>query len=158
MPGVGAAPDALAGSTVAGEARFIETPSAHADVFGVGTTAAFGSMPVPPAELVTAGIAPGGGRLAGTSGIESGNDAALTACPPGVELHADGAPVPAGATAAIVPMALLFCPMTGSIGAVLASVGKPVLDTIGVAGTGVSDVNGTAQTTTVPGVTLRIPT
>src|SRR6185369_6143810 len=93
-PGVGAAPEALAGNTVAGAARFIETPSAQAVLFGLGMTAAFGSMPVPPAALVSARIVPGA-RLDGTCGIESGRDAALIASPPGVELHATVVPVPA---------------------------------------------------------------
>jgi hypothetical protein len=47
-PGVGAAPVALAGAIVAGIARFIVVLSAHAEVFGVGITAAVGSMLVPP--------------------------------------------------------------------------------------------------------------
>ena len=150
-PGVGAAPEALAGNTVAGCARFIETPSAQAELFGLGTTAAFGSMPVPPAPLVSARIVPGAG-LAGTCGIESGRDAALVTCPPGVELHATVAPVPAGAAVEIVPMELPFCPVTGGIGAAMPDVERPVLDTVGVAGNGVGEVAGGAQTTTVPGV------
>lgn len=150
-PGVGAAPEALAGNTVAGEARFIETPSAQAELFGLGTTAALGSMPVPPAPPVSARIVPGAG-LAATCGIDSGRDAALVTCPPGVELHAAVAPVPAGAAAEIVPMELLFCPVTGRIGAAMPEVGRPVGDTTGVGGTGVSDDDGGAQTTTVPGV------
>jgi hypothetical protein len=141
----------LAGITVAGSARFIETPSAQAELLGLGTTAAFGSMPVPPAPLVSARIVPGAG-LAGTCEIESGRDAALVTCPPGVELHATAAPVPAGATAEIVPMALPFCPVTGRIGAAMPDGERPVGDTVGVAGTGVGDEDGGAQTTTVPGV------
>lgn len=148
-PGVGAAPEALAGNTVAGDARFIETPSMQAELFGLGTMAV-GSMPVPPTALTSAGIVPGGG-LAGTCGIESGNDAALATCPPGVELHATVAPVPAGATVAIVPMELPVRPVTGNIGAALPDVDKPGFETIGVAGTGIGDVDGGAQTTTVPG-------
>ena len=74
-PGVGAAPVALAGNTVAGDARFIETPSMQAELFGLGTTA-LGSMPVPPAALTSAEMVPGAG-LAGTCGIESGSDAAV---------------------------------------------------------------------------------
>lgn len=150
-PGVGAAPEALAGNTVAGEARFIETPSAQAELFGLGTTAALGSMPVPPASPVSARIVPGAG-FAATCGIDNGRDAALVTCPPGVELHATVAPVPAGAAAEIVPMELLFCPVTGRIGAAMPEVGTPVGDTTGVGGTGVSDDDGGAQTTTVPGV------
>jgi hypothetical protein len=44
----------LAGVIMAGVARFIVTPSAHADAFGVGTTVMVGSMLVP-ASAVTAG-------------------------------------------------------------------------------------------------------
>ena len=47
-PGVAAAPVALAGAIVAGIARFIVVLSAHAEVFGVGITAAVGSMLVSP--------------------------------------------------------------------------------------------------------------
>jgi len=53
-PGVAAAPVTLAGAIVPGVARFMVTLSAHADVFGVGTTAMVGSMLVP-ASSVTAG-------------------------------------------------------------------------------------------------------
>jgi hypothetical protein len=140
----------LAGNTVAGCARFIETPSAQAELFGLGTTA-FGSMPVPPAPLVSARIVPGAG-LAATCEIESGRDAALVSCPPGVELHAIDAAVPAGAIAEIVPIELLFCPMAGRIGAAIPDVERPVDETVGVAGAGAGDDNGGAQTTTVPGV------
>jgi hypothetical protein len=47
-PGVAAAPVALAGAIVPGVDRFIVTPSAHADVFGVGITPVVGSMLVSP--------------------------------------------------------------------------------------------------------------
>jgi hypothetical protein len=53
-PGVAAAPVALAAIMVPGVATFIVTLSAHADVFGVGTTVIVGSMLVP-ASSVTAG-------------------------------------------------------------------------------------------------------
>jgi hypothetical protein len=53
-PGVAAAPEALAGARVPGVATFIVMLSAHADVFGVGSTAMVGSMLVPP-SCVTAG-------------------------------------------------------------------------------------------------------
>lgn len=108
-------------------------------------------MPVPPPALVSATIVPGAG-LAGTCEIESGRDAALVTCPPGVELHVTAAPVPAGATAEMVPMALPFCPAAGRIGAAMPDGETPVGDTVGVAGTGVGDDDGGAQTTTVPGV------
>jgi len=141
----------LAGNTVAGCARVIETPSAQAELLGLGTTAALGSMPVPPALLVSAGIVPGAG-LADSCGIESGRDAALVSWPPGVELHATVAPVPAGAVAEIVPIELPFCPVAGRIGAAMPGGERPVGDTVGVAGTGAGDDDGGAQTTTVPGV------
>ncbi|MGT2441168.1 hypothetical protein ACU4GH_41205 [Bradyrhizobium betae] len=150
-PGVDAAPEALAGSIVAGSARFIETPSMQAELFGLGMTAAFGSMPVPPTALVSAEIVPGT-AFTGTCEIDNGRDAALVTCPPGVELHATVVPVPAGAAAETVPMELMFCPMTGRIGAARPDVGRPMDDTVGVAGTGVGDDGGAAQTTTVPGV------
>ena len=51
-PGVAAAPVALAGAIMPGVARFIVVPSAHADVFGVGTTGIVGSMLVPPSCAV----------------------------------------------------------------------------------------------------------
>lgn len=149
-PGVGAAPDALAGSTVAGNPRFIVIPSVQADVLGLGATAP-GSMPVPTSPLMTAGIVPGGGP-AGTCGIESGKLVALTTDPPGVELHAVVVPVPDGAIGAIVPIELPVCPWTGAIGVTLPGADSPGLDTIGVAGTGIGAVEGGAQTTTVPGV------
>ncbi|PJG55245.1 hypothetical protein CVM73_11525 [Bradyrhizobium forestalis] len=141
----------MAGITVAGDARFIVIPSAHVDVLGLGATAAFGSMPVPPASVMTCGIVPGEGPV-GTSAIKSGKDAALATAPPGVELHAVVAAVPAGAAAGTVPIELVFCPIAGTIGTTLPDAGKPVFDTIGVAGTGVGDADGGAQTTTVPGV------
>ena len=127
------------------------TLSAQADVLGVGATAAFGSIPVPPASVMTCGIVPGE-DAAGTSAIESGKVAALGTTPPGVELHAVVAAVPAGAAAGTVPIELVFCPIGGVNGAILPEAGEPMLDTTGVAGTGVGDVNGCAQTTTVPGV------
>jgi hypothetical protein len=43
-PGVAVAPVALAGAIIPGVARFIVMLSAHADVFGVGTTVIVGSM------------------------------------------------------------------------------------------------------------------
>ncbi|MBR1132175.1 hypothetical protein [Bradyrhizobium iriomotense] len=141
----------MAGNTVAGEARFIETPSAQAELFGLGTTAALGSMPVPPAPVASARIVPGAG-LADTCGIDNGRDAALVTCPPGVELHATVAPVPAGAAVEMVPIELPFCPVTGRIEAAMPDVERPVDDTVGVAGIGVGDDDGGAQTTTVPGV------
>jgi hypothetical protein len=51
-PGVAGAPVALAGVIMPGVARFIVVPSAHADVFGVGTTVIVGSMLVPPSSVI----------------------------------------------------------------------------------------------------------
>jgi hypothetical protein len=49
-------------------------------------------------------------------------------------------------------MELPFCPMAGRIGAAMPDGERPVADTVGVAGTGIGDDDGGAQTTTVPGV------
>src|SRR6266850_5551208 len=84
-PGVAAAPVALAGAIVPGVARFIVMLSAHADVFGVGTTVIVGSMLVPASSATAGWIVPGGGLL-GTEGVESGNAAPLVGGPPGTEL------------------------------------------------------------------------
>jgi hypothetical protein len=52
-PGVAAAPVALAGANVPGVAKLIVVPSAHAAVFGVGTTPIVGgSMLVPPSPVI----------------------------------------------------------------------------------------------------------
>lgn len=149
-PGVGAAPDALAGSTVAGTPTFIVIPSAQAELLGLGATA-FGSMPVPTSSLMAAGILPGDGP-AGTCGIESGKLVAVVTDPPGVELQAVVDPVPDGAAAAIVPIELPICPWAGIGRAMLPGVDSPGFVTVGVAGTGVEVVAAGEQTTTVPGV------
>ena len=47
------APVAFAGAIIPGVARFIVVPSAHADVFGVGTTVIVGSMLVLPNSVIT---------------------------------------------------------------------------------------------------------
>jgi len=47
------APVAFAGAIVPGAARYVVVPSAHADVFGVGTTVMVGSMLVPPNSVIT---------------------------------------------------------------------------------------------------------
>jgi hypothetical protein len=52
-PGVAAAPVALAGAIPTGVATFIVVLSAHAEVFGVGTTAIVGSMLVLPSDVTT---------------------------------------------------------------------------------------------------------
>jgi hypothetical protein len=85
-PGVATAPVGLAGVIVPGVARFIVMPSAHADVFGVGTMVIVGSMLVPPNSVITGWIVPGGG-FAGIAGVESGKAAPLVGGPPGIELH-----------------------------------------------------------------------
>ncbi|RQH14688.1 hypothetical protein EHH60_05700 [Bradyrhizobium sp. RP6] len=144
----------MAGSTVAGDARFIVMLSAQVEVLGLGATTAFGSMPVPTSPLIAAGIVPGGGPAC-TCGTESGKLAALATAPPGVELHATVTPVPDGAATEIVPIELPFCPMTGTTGTTFPAVGDPVLDVVGIVGIDVADigdVDGGAQTTTVPGV------
>ncbi|MFN5524068.1 hypothetical protein [Bradyrhizobium sp.] len=150
-PGVAAAPVALAGRTVAIDARFIETPSAQVELLGLGVTAAFGSMPVPPASAMTGKIVPGEGP-AGTSAIESGKDAAVVTVPPGVELQATDGAVPTGAAAGRTPIELGMCPGTGATVGTLPVVASPVLVTAGVAGTGAGEADGVAQTTAVPGV------
>jgi len=94
-PGVAAAPVALAGAIMPGVARFIVVPSAHADVFGVGITAAVGSMLVPPNSVITGWIVPGGG-LDGICGVESGNAVPLPGGPPGIELHTVVEGLPSG--------------------------------------------------------------
>jgi hypothetical protein len=53
MAGVATAPVALAGVIVLGVATFIVVLSAHADVFGVGTTVIVGSMLVPPIAAIS---------------------------------------------------------------------------------------------------------
>jgi hypothetical protein len=47
------APVAFAGAIIPGVARFIVVLSAHADVFGVGTTVIVGSMLVPPISVIS---------------------------------------------------------------------------------------------------------
>lgn len=146
-PGVGAAPVALAGNTVAGEARFIETPSMQAELFGLGTME-FGSRPVPPTSIRSTEMVPGA-RLVGTCGIDSGSDAADVTWPPGTELHATVGPVPIDAAAGMVPVELPLSPMTGNVGAALPGVDKPGF--VAICGSGIGDGDGGAQTTTVPG-------
>jgi hypothetical protein len=52
-PGIAVAPVAFAGAIIPGVARFIVVPSAHADVFGVGTTVIVGSMLVPTNSVIS---------------------------------------------------------------------------------------------------------
>ena len=106
MPGVAIAPVALAGVIVAGAATFIVVPSAHADVFGVGTTFIVGSMLVPPGGVISGGIVPGGG-IAGISGVDSGNAAPLLGGPPGVELHTVVDGLPSGAVGDTFPVVVM---------------------------------------------------
>jgi hypothetical protein len=94
---------ALAGAIVPGVAKFIVVLSAHADVFGVGITAIAGSMLVTPSCATSCGIVPGGG-LAATSGVESGNAAALVGGPPGIELHTVVEGLPSGAVGGTFPV------------------------------------------------------
>ena len=97
---------ALAGVIVAGVATFIVVPSAHADVFGVGTTFIVGSMLVPPSGVISGGIVPGGG-IAGISGVDSGNAAPLLGGPPGVELHTVVDGLPSGAVGDTFPVVVM---------------------------------------------------
>jgi hypothetical protein len=96
----------LAGVIVAGVATFIVVPSAHADVFGVGTTFIVGSMLVPPGGVMFGGIVPGGG-FAGISGVDSGNAAPLLGGPPGVELHTVADGLPSGAVGETFPVVVM---------------------------------------------------
>jgi hypothetical protein len=97
----------LAGAIVPGVARlFIIMFSAHADVFGVGTTVIVGSvMLVLPSCVISGWIVPGGG-FAGISGVESGKAAPLVGGPPGVELHTVVDEVPSGVVGDVVPVVL----------------------------------------------------
>jgi hypothetical protein len=104
-PGVAAAPLALADAIEPGIARFIVVLSAHAGLFGVGITAAAGSMLVPPSCATSCGIVPGGG-FAGISGVESGKAAPLVGGPPGVVPHTVAEGLPSGATGDMVPVVL----------------------------------------------------
>ena len=106
-PGVAAAPVTLAGAIVPGVARlFIIMFSAHADVFGVGTTVIVGSvMLVLPSCVISGWIVPGDG-FAGISGVESGKAAPLVGGPPGVELHTVVDEVPSGVVGDVVPVVL----------------------------------------------------
>jgi hypothetical protein len=83
---VGAAPVALAGVTVPGLDRLIDTPSTQEEAFGVGTGIVVMSMLVSPPPVASGAIAPGTG-LAATCGVESARDDALAAGPPGISLH-----------------------------------------------------------------------
>jgi hypothetical protein len=97
----------LAGAIVPGVARlFIIMFSAHADVFGVGTTVIVGSvMLVLPSCVISGWIVPGGG-FAEISGVESGKAAPLVGGPPGVELHTVVDEVPSGVVGDVVPVVL----------------------------------------------------
>ena len=80
-------------------------PSAQADVFGVGMTAAVGSILVSPSCATSGSIGPGGGFV-GTSGVESGKAAPLVGGPPGVELHTVVEELPSGVMGDMVPVVL----------------------------------------------------
>ncbi len=85
---------------------FIIMFSAHADVFGVGTTVIVGSvMLVPPSCVISGWIVPGGG-FAGIAGVESGKAAPLVGGPPGAELHTVVDALPTGDTGDMVPVVL----------------------------------------------------
>jgi hypothetical protein len=104
-PGVAVAPVALAAAIIPGVARFIVMLSAHADVFGVGTTVIVGSMLVVASPATGGSIVPGAGLL-GTSGVESGKAAPLLGGPPGVALHTVVDELPSGDAGAMVPVVL----------------------------------------------------
>jgi hypothetical protein len=61
---------ALAGVIVSGVDISMVVLSAHAEVFGVGTTVVVGSMLVLPSSVISGCIVPSGG-FAGISGVES---------------------------------------------------------------------------------------
>jgi hypothetical protein len=94
---------ALAGAIVPGVARFIVMLSAHADVFGVGTTVIVGSMLVVASSVISGCIVPSGG-FAGICGVESGKAAPLVGGPPGAELHTMVEALPSGVVGEMFPV------------------------------------------------------
>jgi len=126
-PGVAAAPVALAGAIVPGVARYIVVLSAHADVFGVGITAAVGSILVSPSTPTTGCMVPGGGA-AGICGVESGKAAPLAGGPPGVELQMTVDGLPSGVEGEMLPV------VVGTIGVGMVPNDEPgIIDDIVVA-------------------------
>lgn len=79
--------------------------SAHADVFGVGTTPVDASRLVVASGVTFGWIVPGGG-ITGISDVESGRSAPLVGGPPGVELHMVFDALPTGDTDGITPVVL----------------------------------------------------
>jgi hypothetical protein len=94
---------ALAGAIVPGVARFIVVLSAHADVFGVGTTVIVGSMLVVASSVISGCIVPSDG-FAGICGVESGKAAPLVGGPPGIELHTVVEALPGGVVGEMFPV------------------------------------------------------
>ncbi|WP_139485514.1 hypothetical protein [Bradyrhizobium ivorense] len=126
-------------------ARFIETLSLHAAVFGVGIVAGAALMLVSVVSRSAVGdwMVPGDG-LAGTSGVKTGKAAASVTVLPGAEVHElPGVALPSAGAGAIVPVVL---PVTeprmatgmagGKVGvALVLVVGAPMLtDTLGLTG------------------------
>jgi hypothetical protein len=144
-PGVAAAPVALAGAIVPGDARYIVVLSAHADVFGVGITAMVGSMLVPPSCATTGCIVPGGGPV-GICGVDSGKAAPLPGGPPGVELHMMVDGLPSGVIGEMLPV------VVGTIGAGMVPNGEPgIIDDIVVADDAVAAGFASIDVVTAPG-------
>jgi hypothetical protein len=161
---------ALAGAIVPGVARFIVMLSAHADVFGVGTTVIVGSMLVVASSVISGCIVPSG-EFAGICGVESGKAAPLVGGPPGVELHTVVEALPSGVVGEMFPV------VVGTIGvgmvpngdAGVIAVGdifvadsiivavlpdmdvEKVLDTVDGAGTGIGVIAGNGKGGTVGG-------
>jgi hypothetical protein len=129
---------ALAGAIVPGVARFIVMLSAHADVFGVGTTVIVGSMLVPASSVTAGWIVPGGGLL-GTAGVESGKAAPLVGGPPGTELHTVVDGLPSGDTGDMVPVVL------------------PAID-VGMVPNGVAGIITADDIVVVDGIIVAVPT
>jgi hypothetical protein len=109
-PGVAAAPVALAGAIVPGVVKFIDMLSAQAGVFGVGTTAIWGSMLVLTSWVISGSTVPGGG-LDGMSGVVRDRAAPFVGGPPGMELHMVVEGLPGCVAGDMVPVVLT---MTGT--------------------------------------------
>ena len=136
---------AFAAGIIPGVARFIVVLSAHAGVFGVGTTVMVGSILVPPSSVTAGCIVPGGG-LAGICGVESGKAAPLPDGPPGVELHTVLEELPIGASGAMFPVVVM------AIGDGMVPNGEP--GAIAAAGVIVDDV----VIVVVPGIDVLLGT
>ena len=118
--------------------------SAHADVFGVGTTVVVGSILVAPSCATTGCIVPGGPT--GICGVESGKSAPLLGGPPGVELHIVVGELPIGVIGAVFPVVV----MTTGVGIV------PNGDAVVIAAAGV--IVDDLVIVVVPGIDVEIGT